>query len=276
VTAEAPAPSPATTSPVGIVTGVRREAACLGEPPPASLDVGVSGADAARAYESARAMAGRGARALLSFGLAGGLDPTLGPGRIVVGAEVRCLTGPVDDPSLQRGLRDRLQSLFTLVGRRDAAGATLPPPEAEAVYRCDPALGERLLALAGSGARLGVIAGVDRAVARRDQKLALLFKTRAVVADMESAGVALAAAEFGLPFGVLRVVIDPSNRDLPHALLRSVRPNGSTSAAALLAGLARNPFELAGCLSLGVDALFAFRALRRVGRGLGPALAGGL
>jgi hypothetical protein len=123
---------------------------------------------------------------------------------------------------------------------------------------------------------IGPIAGVDRVVATRTEKAALIIKTRARAADMESAGVARAAHEAGLPFGVLRVVFDASNRELPSWLMRTVRPDGTTTLKPLLPVLLLNPFEAATLISLSIDALFALRALRRVGRRLRPALLGGL
>ncbi|MBV8703017.1 MAG: hypothetical protein JO118_04840 [Acetobacteraceae bacterium] len=66
---------------IGIVTGLAAEARIarrLGWP------VAVGGGTAAGAYAAARGLAGQGATALVSFGLAGGLDPALNAGALLV------------------------------------------------------------------------------------------------------------------------------------------------------------------------------------------------
>ena len=67
---------------LGIVTGLASEAACLGK----VQFCRVAGADAVRAGLAARALIAEGCLGLLSFGLAGGLDPNLEPGAVIVAA----------------------------------------------------------------------------------------------------------------------------------------------------------------------------------------------
>ncbi len=70
----------------GVVVGLRAEARLLrGLPWP----VAIGGGDAAGATRAARDLAGSGVSALVSFGLAGGLDPALAPGSILVPAQVQ-------------------------------------------------------------------------------------------------------------------------------------------------------------------------------------------
>lgn len=258
---------------IGIVTGVEREAACLRAP---NIDVRCSGANAAAAYEHARALIKDGAEALLSVGLAGGLDPRLGPGAVVVANEVLVIAGETVDPMAAASLRTRLANVFTVRGHAASQAIEAPAVEADAAFRPDEDLVERLRGVGGPKVSIGSIVGVDHVVAKRVEKLGLFTKTRALAADMESHSVARAASEAGVPFGAVRVVIDPSNREVPKAMIRSVRPDGNTSIGAFLAGLALNPFEIGACVSLALDAAIAFRALRRVGRGLAPALLRGL
>jgi nucleoside phosphorylase len=242
----------------------------------AGLQVRVSGADAARAYQQACALAEAGAEALLSFGLAGGLDPRLGPGSIIVANQVLEVGAALLEPEPAGSFRERLQSMFAPLGRLVTQPPEPPPVVADAAYETDGPLTERLLALGGRHVARGPVAGVARIVGTRDEKTALFVKTRALTADMESQGVARAATERRLPFGAIRVVFDPSNRDLPVALARAVKPDGSTALGPALRGLLLNPFELSALLSVGIDSVLALRALRRVGRRLGPALLGGL
>lgn len=73
---------------IGVITGLQAEARWLGE---AGFMVQVGGGTPAGAGNAARALVAQGAEALLSFGLAGGLQPGLKPGLVLVPATV--LTG---------------------------------------------------------------------------------------------------------------------------------------------------------------------------------------
>lgn len=64
---------------VAVLTGVRTEAECL-----PGADVHCSGADTDRAEALAARLVAEGATALVSFGLAGGLDPALRPGDLLL------------------------------------------------------------------------------------------------------------------------------------------------------------------------------------------------
>ncbi len=247
----------------------------MGDPVPHGLEVRVSGADAARGYQAARALADTGVEALLSFGLAGGLDPRLGPGAIVIATEVLEVRGAGLDPG-EGGLREKLGTLFSVRGHAARAGEMPPPVTADARFVADRHLVKRLVEAGGRHAAAGTLVGVERIARTRGEKAALFVKTRGLAVDMESQGVARAAAERGLPFGVVRVVFDPSNREMPEALARAVRPDGSTTLAPILSSLLLRPFDLGAYLSMALDSAVALRALRRVGRRLGPALLGGL
>lgn len=86
----------------GVVVGLRAEARLLRVLP---WSVAIGGGDAAGAARAARELASSGAVALVSFGLAGGLDPALAPGTVLVPAEV-LLDGRrhATDPALARAL----------------------------------------------------------------------------------------------------------------------------------------------------------------------------
>jgi hopanoid-associated phosphorylase len=68
---------------IGIVVGLPAEAALL---PGAWVACG--GSNSERAYTLAKAMLADGAKGLVSFGIAGGLDPKLRPGDLVIASEV--------------------------------------------------------------------------------------------------------------------------------------------------------------------------------------------
>ncbi|MBX7199869.1 MAG: hypothetical protein K1X51_10930 [Rhodospirillaceae bacterium] len=74
---------------LGIITGIAMEAKLLERFASPSLMVDYAGLDPSAAYRAAEKMIAGGATGLLSFGLAGGLNPAVSPGAVVIPAEVR-------------------------------------------------------------------------------------------------------------------------------------------------------------------------------------------
>jgi adenosylhomocysteine nucleosidase len=168
-----------------------------------------------------------GATALMSFGLAGALDPALTPGSVF-------LPGAVTDP----------------------AGSTL---ETDAAW-CER-LGERL---AAHGA--GTLLTVAQPVATVAAKAALFAATGARALDMESFGVARVARRAGRPFVAVRVIVDGAADALPTAVLAATDATGHTSLWQLLSQLGQHPRELAPLLRLARGYRRASRALATLGR----------
>ena len=165
-------------------------------------------------------------RGVISFGVAGGLDPSLRSGDVVVATEV--LAGDT----------------------RWLAGLSL---------------NEELIASVAMGRRRvvrGGLAGVEEVVVARDSKAALRSETGAAAVDMESHIAAAYAAEAGLPFAALRVISDPASRALPELARSAVKPNGDIDLRKVLRGLARNPMSLRALVSTGIDFNRALRSLR--------------
>jgi adenosylhomocysteine nucleosidase len=165
-------------------------------------------------------------RGVISFGVAGGLCPTLKSGDVVVATEVMA-----GDSRWLAGL----------------------------------ALSEELIAGTGVGRRRvveGGIAGVEQVVAAQAGKAALRSETGAVAVDMESHIAAAYAAEAGLPFAALRVVSDPAGRALPALAMAAIKPDGNIDLRKVLRGLARNPLTLRALVSTGLDFNRALRSLR--------------
>ncbi len=227
---------------VGVLTGLAAEAriiqtATSGQTPPPLI--ASAGANAARARREAERLISSGAEALLSFGLAGGLDPRLAPGDIVVAHEVR--------------LPD---------------GGSLA---ADAVWRA------ALLAQAaanGIAAVEGHLAGSDTIVATAQAKAALAARTGALAADMESHALASVANAAGVPFAAVRAVADPAQQSLPHAVLGAVADDGGIRALPVLARLALSPWQMPNVVRLHLNARAALAALGRLARHLGPSLTG--
>ena len=226
----------------GFVTGLAVEARILRRNlAPSDLQddvmVACAGADSGRAGRAAAALLEAGAGALISYGIAGGLDPALRAGAVVLADAVLLPGGqavPTDSP-----WRERLLGL--------AAGHTLTG---------------------------GTLAGSDRALASLADKRGLFETSGAVAVDMESHAVAAVARTAGVAFLVLRAVADPAGRPLPRAVRGSIAANGEPRPAVVLARLATRPWELPALLALRRDSTLALKALGSLTRALGPALAG--
>lgn len=226
---------------IGVVTGLAFEARCLkgNLSAPERFAIALSGGDSAHALAESRRLIAEGAAGLVSFGTAGALSPALAAGDLIVATAV--------------------------VG---ASGGALA---AERSW-CDS------LAAAASAGRLtphlGSICAVERPVASIEEKSALYRASGALALDMESGAVARAARDAGLPFGVLRVIIDPAMRELPPAAMAAMAPGGGIDIAGLLRELWREPGQLAGLLALTRDAAAARRRLGRAAALLSAVLAG--
>jgi adenosylhomocysteine nucleosidase len=218
---------------IGVITGLRAEARCL-----EGLDVLVacSGARPERARAEAARLIAEGVTALVSFGLAGGLAPTLAAGDLVLAAAVALPGGwQVVTDAAWRGRLGKL-----LGGMR----------------RCE-----------------GTLAGSDRLVASPAVKAALHVSRGAGAVDMESHAVAAAAAAAGLPLLVIRAIADPCDRALPPVARKALGPQGELRPPALLGALLRRPQDLAALLRLGRDSARGFATLRRVAALAAPDLA---
>lgn len=177
----------------------------------------------------------RGLRAVVSFGIAGGLDPALQPGDIVVCAHLDAQARFPADSDLVRRLSERLN------------GAP-----------------DRVVT--------GGLAGSDVAVMAVADKAALRARTGALAVDMESHVAAAYAARHALPFAAIRVVCDPAGRALPAFAASALTPEGEPDIRAVLAALLRGRARIGELIRLGRDSSAAFAALTRCRARLGPGL----
>ena len=178
-----------------------------------------------------------GCSAVLSFGIAGGLDPDLAAGDVVVA------TGIVHE------------------GTRWPAHQTLADSLAAS------------LSAGGISASMADIAGVDAPLLDADAKAAVRRGTGAAAVDMESHVASEFAAQHGLMFAALRIVCDPAARTMPAMVANALRPDGGVDHYAVLTDLLREPTQLATLTRLAGEARASFRALGRcrdllgIGRG---------
>ena len=214
-----------------VVTGLQREAAiarCDG------VETVCSGGDPAPLRILLAARAPDGHWGVISFGIAGGLDPALQPGAIVLASAI-----VTDDARLDvhAGLNVALRAQFAARNINITNAA---------------------------------IAGVDAAVMNTADKADLRARTHASAADMESHVAALWAQNYGLPFAAIRVVSDPAHRALPPLAATALKPDGTVDLPRVLRGLARQPGQIGALIHAGRDAKIAFAALGRCGGLAGP------
>jgi adenosylhomocysteine nucleosidase len=182
----------------------------------------LSGVGSRRAGVAGKNLLEHGATALLSWGSAGGLVPTLSAGSLVLPGKV--------------------------------IGADQSP------YSTDPAWHERFLDRLKDSVDLhqGSLAESVTALKSPAEKKILFERTGAIAVDMESGAVAKVAQEAGVPFMAVRAIADSADMAIPQSPLEAVDEFGELSLPTLLTGLLRHPSELFDMIRLGWN----FRAAR--------------
>jgi hopanoid-associated phosphorylase len=215
---------------LGIITGSKLEAACLKHCDPATeLDIHCSGALAERANVAARTSVAAGCEGLVSFGLAGGLDPALPSGSLVVADAVICADG------------SKIQTDRSWV---DGISRTFEKSQIPFVT--------------------GEVLGLDEIAFLPETKRSLFSGTGALCVDMESHAVIRAASLEAIPFIALRVVADTASDEIPRAASRALRADGGVQVGSLVFALAKRPTDIAGLLKLRKLSAVGFETLRRV------------
>jgi adenosylhomocysteine nucleosidase len=189
----------------------------------------VSGIGPTAAAAAASALVDAGATALVSWGMAGGLDPALPAGTICLPDRVI----PREGGGFGTDLHWR-----RLVGAAIAARHTV--------------VGGKLLT------NLVLIEDVAG-------KAAAFRETGAAAVDMESLAVAQIAASHELPFIAVRVIVDTAGDTLPHAVL-AASSAGLVRVSRLMQGLMRSPTDLVPLFRLARRYRAAARALTAVAR----------
>src|SRR5215468_66351 len=175
----------------------------------------LSGVGISAAAAGARRLAAAGARALISWGVAGALDPELAPGTLVLPREI---------------ISPDNVSFATATDWREHLRSAL-----EAHYAVCTG------SLLTCRAPLGSVAAKARA----------FRETAAVAVDMESSAVAEVAAAQRIPFLAVRAIVDGAADEIPRAALMAATPGTATlRIGRLLAALARAPGELPALIRL--------------------------
>jgi adenosylhomocysteine nucleosidase len=192
-----------------------------------------SGRGLENALSAGRWLVREGATALACVGVAGGLHPALRPGAVVVGEKVVEEQGTGKDLSAW-----------------EADG-----PGTELAYTTLSAHGIRV--------RRGTVVTTRTAVLSARQKSLIYRETLGLAVDMESAAVALAAAESDLPFLALRAVCDPREKTLDRDLADCLDQRGRIRFCVLLKNLLLKPSLVSDLPPLTRDFALALSALRR-------------
>ncbi len=197
---------------------------------------GVVGIGRAAGAATARLLSEAPCRFLVSLGFAGGLDPRLRPGDVVVASE--CVDGSS--------------------GARRAV--------AEASYAAT------LLRRAGARAYEGATLTVDVPLLTREAKRGARERSGALVVDMEGSWIADAAASRGTPLIVVRAALDEAEFALPEFVAEIIADQGRREWMHAARGM-RSLAAARGILPLALRSRKAGLALRRAARSIIPALA---
>lgn len=197
---------------IGVVTALQREAGPLIRHP--ALVVRACGVAASGVDDAVRELRDGGSHLIVSWGTAGALSPRLRAGDLVFPESVISRQG--DNLGTDSGARNGVRVLLADT-RRVSAGMVLES---------------------------------DRILATPADKYGPGMATEAVAVDMESGRIGEACAALGLPFVVIRAVVDEAHDRLPGLVHDCASPDGVLRIPALLAGLIRHPGDWAALVRL--------------------------
>lgn len=220
----------------GVVAALAAEARALGPAQPRSTGyavledgnlVAVSGIGAGAARGAALRLLEAGATSLVSWGLAGALDPNLPAGAVCVPREIIAADGTRLDTA--RSWRESLTSSL----RR---GRTV-----------------------GNGPLLTAASALETRAAKDEARC----RTGACAVDMESSAIAQVANAHGVPFIAVRVIVDTARDGIPQAVARASRA-GKLQIGRLILGVLRSPLQIGAILRLARRYRVALRSLEAV------------
>lgn len=170
-------------------------------------------------------------RAVISFGIAGGLVRPLRAGSVAMATEVRADDGFVYPVS--RALTDTIADRLYAHHIRILMG---------------PWFAQDIPTLSANG------------------KMALRDYSGAIATDTETLAAAIWANQNHLPFAVLRTITDPVGVSLPPAAYGAVNSDGSYNVGAVILGTLLNPLQIPSLINTATDASIGFKQLRRCRR----------
>jgi adenosylhomocysteine nucleosidase len=149
----------------------------------------------------------------ISWGVGGGLDPSLGPGRLLISQQVITISGQILEFSGDLGKRigDTLKPLNPIVGR---------------------------------------ITSSEKPVVSPMEKAKLRNTSNAVAVDMESIAVAKIANKNNCGFLCIRSIVDSANFEIPSSALAGMDSEGGRVMLQVIRQLACRPKELKDMIKL--------------------------
>ena len=164
----------------------------------------------------------------MSFGIAGGLEPGLPIGSMIIGAQVAAFDG---------------------------------------TWACDgPWVGELMQKF--PEAHCGGVWGSETIISTAREKRMLYEKSRCLIVDMESQCAAQIAAEANIPLAVLRVVCDSSEMVVPPAAMIAIDEDGSINAPRAMWNLIRHPGQIPNLFRLMRGTRRAFKQLKMAAKSI--------
>lgn len=183
-------------------TAARRAFSAVEGTAPQVLVAGPGAPDARRLAEQAKA---GGAQGIVSFGVCGGLDPSLQTGTVVLPEEIRFADGSVGIATTA-AWRGRLKSILA----------------AQFITTTAPLLSAKDV------------------ITSPKEKQQLFSRHQTCAVDMESGPLARAANEADLSFIAVRVIYDDAQTVMPQAFSKVLNPDGSVSVFSLIKALVFN------------------------------------
>ncbi|MET0482800.1 MAG: hypothetical protein ABWZ27_07790 [Aestuariivirgaceae bacterium] len=190
----------------------------------------IAGPGAPSAQATVDRLIAEGAEAILSFGLAGGLDPSIPPGALIV-----------------------------------PEGVLLPDHEGLTVIETDRRWRNRLVNLLSSGSEVRedpLLCSLEPVLGVAD-KARLHQDSEAGAVDMESALIARAAAKRDVPFLALRAVSDCAATAIPAAAAAAMTRGGRLNLWPIIVALATGQLSLFDLLHVGQQSQLAAGNLSR-------------
>jgi adenosylhomocysteine nucleosidase len=191
-----------------------------------------SGVGIENALSAARRLADEGASALAVTGVAGGLSPGIKTGDLIIAETVL---------EKEDEKKDRIWNTDTLYTD----------------------LVRKALVAEGLTAHPGILISTTQPVFTTQTKRYFYRRHQALAVDMESAGVAHAAEEAGLPFFILRAVCDTFEEYVPPDFFACIDPNGDVRLPVLFRRLWLSPSSIVALLRMRKKFGIALAALKR-------------
>ncbi len=195
------------------------------------LVVVLSGVGRKNAVMATKWLIAKKVRALVSLGMAGGLDPTLQAGDTVFGEVIYQDQGGhyqkvwEGTPGHMRVIRERFRNR----------------------------------GIKGCG---GGIVSVKSPALSGSAKKKLHVETGALATDMETGSVAMAAAESSVPFFAFRTICDPADREVGVLFFHCLDADGRIKISRIVPALLRNPLLISDLMILKKDFRSALKGLR--------------